>query len=103
MTEWFARAVLHVTDVDASINFYVNRLDFTSPWRYEEDGRAHVAQVERQGCALILADMWPEKIGKGLIFISLNVEQEGRVARGNRGQGRSGEGRFLGLPAPGDR
>jgi uncharacterized glyoxalase superfamily protein PhnB len=35
-----------------------------------------VAQVERQGCAVILADAWPEKIGKGLIFISLNVEQE---------------------------
>ena len=49
---------------------------FTSPWRYDEDGRAHVAQVDRQGCALILADSWPEKIGKGLMFISLNVEPE---------------------------
>ena len=36
--------------------------------------KAHVAQVDRQGCALILADSWPEKVGKGLIFISLNVE-----------------------------
>src|SRR2546423_14626200 len=25
-------------------------------------------------CALILADTWPEKVGKGLMFISLNVE-----------------------------
>jgi hypothetical protein len=25
--------------------------------------------------ALILADSWPEKIGKGLMFISLNVER----------------------------
>jgi catechol 2,3-dioxygenase-like lactoylglutathione lyase family enzyme len=74
MTDWFARPVLHVKDVEASLRFYVNRLGFTSPWRYEEDGRAHVAQVERQGCALILADTWPEKIGKGLMFISLNVE-----------------------------
>jgi uncharacterized glyoxalase superfamily protein PhnB len=75
MTEWFARPVLHVTDVEASIGFYVERLGFTSPWRYEEDGTAHVAQVERQGCALILADTWPEKIGKGLMFISMNVEE----------------------------
>jgi hypothetical protein len=30
--------------------------------------------VDRQGCALILADTWPEKVGKGLMFISLNVE-----------------------------
>ena len=34
----------------------------------------YVAQVDRQDCALILADGWPEKIGKGLMFISLNVE-----------------------------
>ena len=74
MSDWFARPVLHVADVEASLRFYVNRLGFTSPWRYEEDGRAHVAQVDRQGCALVLADTWPEKIGKGLIFISLNVE-----------------------------
>ena len=64
--------------------FYVDQLGFTSPWRYDEDGRAHVAQVDRQGCALILADTWagtsPEKIGKGLIFISLNVEPDTREA-----------------------
>jgi len=76
MTDWFARPVLHVTDVDASLRFYVDRLGFTSPWRYEEDSKAHVAQVDRQGCALILAATWPEKIGKGLMFISLNVEPE---------------------------
>lgn len=80
MTDWFARPVLHVADVEASLRFYVNQLGFTSPWRYEEDGRAHVAQVDRQGCALILADTWPEKIGKGLIFISLNLEQEKQEA-----------------------
>src|SRR6202011_5444716 len=80
MTDWFARPVLHVTDVEASLLFYVNRLGFTSPWRYDEDGRAHVARVDRQGCALILADTWPEKIGKGLMFISLNVGPETREA-----------------------
>ena len=81
MTDWFARPVLHVTDVEASLRFYVERLGFTSPWRYDEDGKAHVAQVDRQGCALILADTWPEKIGKGLMFISLNVEGETREMR----------------------
>ena len=80
MTDWFARPVLHVTDVEASVLFYVNRLGFTNPWRYDEDGRAYVAQVERQGCALILANTWPEKIGKGLMFISLNVEPQTREA-----------------------
>ena len=71
MTEWFARPVLHVTDVAASLPFYLDRLGFTCPWRNDEDG---VAQVERQGCALILAETWPEKVGKGLMFISVNVE-----------------------------
>ena len=80
MTDWFARPVLHVTDVEASLRFYVSRLGFTSPWRYDEDGTAHIAQVDRQGCALILADTWPEKIGKGLMFISLNAEPETQVA-----------------------
>ncbi|HET6205236.1 MAG TPA: glyoxalase superfamily protein [Terracidiphilus sp.] len=80
MTDWFARPVLHVKDVEISLGFYVNRLGFTSPWRYDEDGKVYVAQVERQGCALILADTWPEKIGKGLLFISLNVEPATREA-----------------------
>lgn len=80
MTDWFARPVLHVTDVEASIRFYVERLGFTSPWQYDEDGGTHVAQVERQGCALILADTWPDKIGKGLMFISINVEPATREA-----------------------
>ena len=78
-TDWFARPVLHVTDVEASLLFYVNQLGFMNPWHYDEDGRIHVAQVDRQGCALILADTWPEKIGKGLMFISLNAEPETQV------------------------
>src|SRR5690242_14252801 len=75
MTEWFARPILHVKDVDASLDFYGNMLGFTSPWRYDEEGRARVAEVDRQGCALILANnLAPEKIGKAVMFISLNVE-----------------------------
>ncbi len=80
MTDWFARPVLHVTDVEASLRFYVDRLGFTSPWRFDEDGKTFVAQVDRQGCALILCSKWPEKVGKGLMFISLNVEPETREA-----------------------
>ena len=80
MTDWFARPVLHVSDVEASLRFYVDQLGFTCPWRFDEDGRAYVAQVDRQGCALILAQTWPEKVGKGLMFISLNVEPASREA-----------------------
>ena len=80
MTEWFARPVLHVREVEASLRFYIDRLGFPSPWGYDEDGRVRVAQVDRQGCALILSDQWPEKIGKALMFISLNVEPATREA-----------------------
>jgi catechol 2,3-dioxygenase-like lactoylglutathione lyase family enzyme len=76
MTEWFARPVLHVSNVEASLRFYVDRLGFTVAWRYEEDGRARVAQVDRGSCVLIFSDQWREKVGKGLMFISLNVEPE---------------------------
>jgi hypothetical protein len=113
MTDWFARPVLHVKDVDASLPFYVNLLGFTSPWRYDEEGRARVAQVDRQGCALILADnLAPEKIGKGVVFISLNVEPatpQAAVAALDalreelRKQGRSSQGRFMGLSTSGGR
>ena len=80
MTDWFARPVLHVSSVEASLRFYVERLGFTVAWRDEEDGRARVAQVDRGSCALIFSDQWPEKVGKGLMFISLNVEPETREA-----------------------
>jgi catechol 2,3-dioxygenase-like lactoylglutathione lyase family enzyme len=77
MTDWFARPVLNVTDVEASLRFYVDQLGFTCPWHYnDDDGKAYVAQVDRQGCALILAKKWPEKVGKALMFISLNVEPQ---------------------------
>jgi catechol 2,3-dioxygenase-like lactoylglutathione lyase family enzyme len=81
MTDWFARPVLHVTDVAASRRFYVDRLGFTNPWSYEVDGKPLVAQVDRQGCVLILSSQWPEKVGKGLMFISLNVEPDTREAQ----------------------
>lgn len=79
MTDWFARPVLHVQDVEASLRFYVGQLGFTSPWHYDEEGKVNVAQVDREGCALILSAHWPEKIGKGLMFISLNLEPETQV------------------------
>jgi catechol 2,3-dioxygenase-like lactoylglutathione lyase family enzyme len=71
--EWFARPVLLVADIDRSVNFYVKQLGFTQAWRYEEEGKAWVAQVDRQGCELILSSQWPDNVGKGLMFISSDV------------------------------
>jgi catechol 2,3-dioxygenase-like lactoylglutathione lyase family enzyme len=70
---WYARPVLFVADIDRTLDFYVNRLGFAQTWRHEENGKALVAQVDRQGCALIFSAQWPDNVGKGLMFISLNV------------------------------
>ena len=71
--KWYARPVLFVADIDRSVDFYGQQLDFTESWRYEEDGKAYVAQVDRLGCELILSSQWPDKVGNGLMFISLDV------------------------------
>jgi catechol 2,3-dioxygenase-like lactoylglutathione lyase family enzyme len=84
--KWYARPVLFVADIDRSVDFYVKQLGFTQSWRYGEEGKAWVAQVDRRGCELILSSQWPDKVGKGLMFISLDagmldalrVELEGR-------------------------
>jgi catechol 2,3-dioxygenase-like lactoylglutathione lyase family enzyme len=92
--EWYARPVLFVADINKSVEFYVKQLGFTEPWRYEEAGTPWVAQVDRQGCELILSAQWPDKAGKGLMFISLDpgvlnalrAELEGRGVTVKEGQ-----------------
>lgn len=79
-SDWFARPVLHVRDVVASTAFYVEQLGFTRAWHHDEDGAPVVAQVERQGCALILSSQWPEKVGKALMFISQGGEPDAQIA-----------------------
>lgn len=91
MTDWFARPILNVKDVETSLHFYTDKLGFTSPWHFDEDGKVRIAQVDRQACALILVDshffggnrsgaFLPDKIGKAVIFISLNTEPPTREA-----------------------
>ncbi|HKV23839.1 MAG TPA: glyoxalase superfamily protein [Candidatus Acidoferrum sp.] len=84
---WYARAVLFVGDVEKSVEFYVKRLGFQQDWRYEEEGKAFVAQVTREGCELILSSQWPEKKGKGLMFISLDGEELKEVRAELEGRG----------------
>jgi glyoxalase/bleomycin resistance protein/dioxygenase superfamily protein len=45
---WWTRPILFVTDISTSVDFYVKQLGFTQPWRYEHEGKALVAQVERR-------------------------------------------------------
>jgi catechol 2,3-dioxygenase-like lactoylglutathione lyase family enzyme len=74
VSNWYARPVLFVAEVGRSVDFYVNQLGFTKSWGYEEEANEFVAQVERDGCELILSSQWPAKVGTGLIFVSLDVD-----------------------------
>jgi catechol 2,3-dioxygenase-like lactoylglutathione lyase family enzyme len=76
VSDWFARPVLFVADIDRTLEFYVKRLGFAQSWRHADCGKAIVAQVERDGCTLLFSSQWPEKAGKGLMFISPNVHVE---------------------------
>lgn len=71
MTDWYARPVLHVADVQASADFYCDKLGFHEEWHHVEDSELLIAQVNRDGCAIILSCQWPEKRSKGLLFVSL--------------------------------
>src|SRR5579884_2253286 len=71
---WYVRPVLYVTEIERSVDFYVNQLGFKQDWRYAEAGKVWIAQVARSGCELILTAQWPDKAGKGLMFISLDHE-----------------------------
>jgi catechol 2,3-dioxygenase-like lactoylglutathione lyase family enzyme len=79
--DWFARPIISVSDVEASLRFYTEKLGFTVPWHFEDEGgKTYVAQVDRQSSAFILSGRWPEKVGKALLFISLNVEPDSHEA-----------------------
>jgi catechol 2,3-dioxygenase-like lactoylglutathione lyase family enzyme len=82
LVDWWARPVLHVTDVEVSVRFYVDCLGFTTAWRHEEEGKLIVAQVDRNECALILASNLSETPGNGTMFISLNPEPWSKEAQG---------------------
>jgi hypothetical protein len=112
MTDWFARPVLRVTDVEASLPFYVNRLGLTSPWALR--GGRQCARCTGRPAGL---PAYPGRHGAGEDWQGSNVHFRerragdargrdrcvGRAARGTRGQGRFGQGGFVGLPAPGGR
>ncbi len=74
MMQWYSRPVLFAADVARAIAFYVAQLGFSEKWRFAEDGQVLVAQVERDGCEIILCCQWPEKNGKGMLFISLQAD-----------------------------
>ena len=75
MKKWYSRPVFFVKDAERSIGFYQNRLGFSLEWNHQENGRACVCQVSRDGFELILAEE-AHKAGNGRAFIALDANQE---------------------------
>jgi catechol 2,3-dioxygenase-like lactoylglutathione lyase family enzyme len=49
-----------ITDIDASLAFYVNGLGFTMKYQWEPDGRIRWCWLERDGVALMLQEFWKD-------------------------------------------
>jgi catechol 2,3-dioxygenase-like lactoylglutathione lyase family enzyme len=74
MKSWYSRPVFFVRDTPAALAFYVEKLGFSLAWQHDEDGRALVCQVQRDGLELILSQD-PGKAGRGRVFISIDAAQ----------------------------
>jgi len=70
--QWYARPVLFVSDVQAALRFYIDKLGFEKKW-HVADGKGTVCQVDRGGCEIILCED-PARQDKARLFVELNRE-----------------------------
>jgi catechol 2,3-dioxygenase-like lactoylglutathione lyase family enzyme len=88
MGDWQVSTLVFVSDVDASIAFYVGKLGFTLNMRYEEKGRALVAGVSRgEDCPLLLTSQWPDRVGLGILYDGLGPAEFDAVRAELEGKG----------------
>src|SRR5215470_19928946 len=92
--EWYARPVLFVSDLERSVGFYRDQLGFEERWRHE----TVVAQVDRSSCEVILCAQEPAKLGRGRVFISLDVDVLRAVRTELEGKGVAVEDGWWGYP-----
>jgi catechol 2,3-dioxygenase-like lactoylglutathione lyase family enzyme len=50
---WYPRPVFFVSDIQAALHFYLDKLGFVKKW-HEADGKGTVCQVDRGECEIIL-------------------------------------------------
>jgi catechol 2,3-dioxygenase-like lactoylglutathione lyase family enzyme len=67
---WYLRPVLFVSDVQAALRFYIDKLGFEKKW-HTADGKGTVCQVNRGGCEIILCEDSARR-DKGRLFVELN-------------------------------
>ncbi len=64
--QWYARPVLFVSDVQAALGFYIDKLGFEKKWH-----KGTVCQVDRGGCEIILCEDSARR-DKARLFVELN-------------------------------
>ena len=67
---WYARPVFFVSDLQAALGFYIDKLGFKKKW-HAGDGKGTVCQVDRGECEIILCED-SERRDKGRLFVELN-------------------------------
>src|SRR5438128_11838194 len=77
--QWYARPVLFVSDVQAALRFYIDKLGFKKKW-HEADGKGTVCQVDRGGCEIILCEDSARR-DKARLFVSLTREALAELRR----------------------
>jgi catechol 2,3-dioxygenase-like lactoylglutathione lyase family enzyme len=67
--KWYARPVFFVSDLQAALGFYIDKLGFKKKW-HTDDGKGTVCQVDRGECEIILCED-SERQDKGRLFVEL--------------------------------
>ena len=68
--QWYAGPVLFVSDLQAALRFYIDKLGFKKKW-HAGNGEGTVCQVDRGGCEIILCED-PARQDKSRLFVELN-------------------------------
>jgi len=69
---WYARPVLFVSDIQAALRFYLDKLGFEKRW-HEAGGKGSVCQVDRSDCEIILCQD-AARHDRGRLFVELTPE-----------------------------
>ena len=68
---WYSRPVLFVSDLNRSLQFYLDQLGFAKNW-HSDDGAGTVCQVSRSDCEVILCED-AARHDKARLFIELTA------------------------------
>jgi len=69
-TQWYARPIFSVTDIQASLQHYCKLLGFEQSWTYKENDRTIVTQVNKGDFEIILTENL-DRVGSARAFVSL--------------------------------